>query len=156
MRTPLGRDHMCGAQDSCAGSPAAHVQSLTWLDTPRGLPVLTRLSVHGLPGLPSSLRWWHLQVQELSLSAPLTVLPTVTCEHTIEILREKGFDQAPVVDESGSVSASVQRSALPALPVCPSAPCLHCWAGWPSRPHSWPADLGHFSSRCSERWTAGP
>ena len=94
--------------------------------------------------------------QELSLSAPLTVLPTVTCEHTIEILREKGFDQAPVVDESGSVSASVQRSALLALPVCPSAPCLHCWAGWPSRPHSWPADLGHFSSRCSERWTAGP
>lgn len=51
-----------------------------------------------------SLRWWHLRVQELSLSAPLTVLPTVTCEHTIEILREKGFDQVPVVDESGSVS----------------------------------------------------
>ena len=117
MRTPLGRDHMCGAQDSRARSPAAHVQSLTWLDA-----------------LPSSLRWWHLQVQELSLSAPLTVLPTVTCEHTIEILREKGFDQAPVVDESGSVSASVQCSALPALPVCPSAPCLHCWAGCPADP----------------------
>lgn len=114
---------MCGAQDSSAWSPAAHVWSLTWLDGPRGLPVLTRLSVHRLPGLPSFLRWWHLQVQELSLSAPLTVLPTVTCEHTIEILREKGFDQAPVVDESGSVSASVQRSAL-------CAPLLHaCTAG---------------------------
>lgn len=51
--------------------------------------------------------WWHLRVQELSLSAPLTVLPTVTCEHTIEILREKGFDQAPVVDESGAILGMV-------------------------------------------------
>ncbi|XP_043362589.1 LOW QUALITY PROTEIN: cystathionine beta-synthase-like [Dermochelys coriacea] len=47
--------------------------------------------------------WWHLKVQELSLSAPLTVLPGVTCEKTIEILREKGFDQAPVVDECGVI-----------------------------------------------------
>ncbi|XP_029416633.1 cystathionine beta-synthase isoform X2 [Nannospalax galili] len=51
--------------------------------------------------------WWHLRVQELSLSAPLTVLPTVTCEHTIAILREKGFDQAPVVDESGAILGMV-------------------------------------------------
>ncbi|KAM9252885.1 cystathionine beta-synthase-like [Dugong dugon] len=51
--------------------------------------------------------WWHLRVQELSLSAPLTVLPTVTCEHTIEILREKGFDQAPVVDETGMILGMV-------------------------------------------------
>lgn len=48
-------------------------------------------------------RWWNISVQELSLSAPLTVLPTVTCAKTIEILREKGFDQVPVVDESGYV-----------------------------------------------------
>ncbi|XP_037686931.1 cystathionine beta-synthase isoform X2 [Choloepus didactylus] len=51
--------------------------------------------------------WWHLKVQELSLSAPLTVLPTVTCQHTIEILREKGFDQAPVVDEAGAILGMV-------------------------------------------------
>ncbi|XP_047420419.1 cystathionine beta-synthase isoform X1 [Sciurus carolinensis] len=51
--------------------------------------------------------WWHLRVQELSLSAPLTVLPTVTCEHTITILREKGFDQAPVVEESGAILGMV-------------------------------------------------
>uniref|UniRef100_A0A8C0R3M6 Cystathionine beta-synthase n=1 Tax=Canis lupus dingo TaxID=286419 RepID=A0A8C0R3M6_CANLU len=60
--------------------------------------------------LPDSVRnymWWHLQVQELSLSAPLTVLPTVTCEHAIEILREKGFDQVPVVDESGMILGMV-------------------------------------------------
>uniref|UniRef100_A0A8D1MBY8 Cystathionine beta-synthase n=1 Tax=Sus scrofa TaxID=9823 RepID=A0A8D1MBY8_PIG len=71
--------------------------SHTWLGTPH-------------PHLPSPrpwTAWWHLRVQELSLSAPLTVLPTVTCEHTIEILREKGFDQAPVVDESGVVLGMV-------------------------------------------------
>ncbi|MEJ1288074.1 cystathionine beta-synthase [Cricetulus griseus] len=51
--------------------------------------------------------WWHLRVQELTLSAPLTVLPTVTCEHTITILREKGFDQAPVVDTSGAILGMV-------------------------------------------------
>uniref|UniRef100_A0A8C4VE49 Cystathionine beta-synthase n=1 Tax=Gopherus evgoodei TaxID=1825980 RepID=A0A8C4VE49_9SAUR len=51
--------------------------------------------------------WWHLKVQELSLSAPLTVLPGVTCEKTIEILREKGFDQAPVVDECGVILGMV-------------------------------------------------
>lgn len=49
----------------------------------------------------ASLRWWNLKVQGLNLSAPLTVLPTVTCQKTIKILKEKGFDQAPVVDESG-------------------------------------------------------
>uniref|UniRef100_A0ACB8FHV7 Uncharacterized protein n=1 Tax=Sphaerodactylus townsendi TaxID=933632 RepID=A0ACB8FHV7_9SAUR len=51
--------------------------------------------------------WWHLKVQELCLSAPLTVLPSVTCEKTIEILREKGFDQVPVVDESGVILGMV-------------------------------------------------
>lgn len=49
----------------------------------------------------ASLRWWNLKVQGLNLSAPLTVLPTVTCQKTIKILKENGFDQAPVVDESG-------------------------------------------------------
>lgn len=52
---------------------------------------------------PASIRWWNLKVQGLNLSAPLTVLPTVNCQKTIKILKEKGFDQAPVVDESGLV-----------------------------------------------------
>lgn len=50
-----------------------------------------------------SRRWWNLKVQGLKLSAPLTVLPTVTCQRTIKILKEKGFDQAPVVEEAGWV-----------------------------------------------------
>lgn len=51
-----------------------------------------------------SIRWWNLKLQGLNVSAPLTVLPTVTCQKTIKILKEKGFDQAPVVDEAGWVS----------------------------------------------------
>ncbi|KAL7852637.1 hypothetical protein SRHO_G00184220 [Serrasalmus rhombeus] len=51
--------------------------------------------------------WWNLRLQSLNLSAPLTVLPTVTCQKTIKILKEKGFDQAPVVDESGVILGMV-------------------------------------------------
>nr|XP_033798108.1 cystathionine beta-synthase isoform X2 [Geotrypetes seraphini] len=51
--------------------------------------------------------WWHIKVQALKLCAPLTVLPSVTCEKTIEILREKGFDQVPIVEESGRVIGMV-------------------------------------------------
>jgi len=46
--------------------------------------------------------WWNLSLQGLRLSAPLTLLPSVTCQKTIRILKEKAIDQAPVVDESGS------------------------------------------------------
>lgn len=55
---------------------------------------------------PLSVRWWNLKLQGLNVSAPLTVLPSVSCQRTIRILKEKGFDQAPVVDEAGSVSRS--------------------------------------------------
>ncbi|XP_018546094.1 cystathionine beta-synthase a [Lates calcarifer] len=51
--------------------------------------------------------WWNLKLQGLNLSAPLTVLPTVSCQKTIKILKEKGFDQAPVVDEAGLILGMV-------------------------------------------------
>uniref|UniRef100_A0A3Q2PU31 Cystathionine beta-synthase n=1 Tax=Fundulus heteroclitus TaxID=8078 RepID=A0A3Q2PU31_FUNHE len=51
--------------------------------------------------------WWNLKVQSLNLSAPLTVLPTVTCQQTIKILKEKSFDQAPVVDDAGVILGMV-------------------------------------------------
>ncbi|XP_035250361.1 cystathionine beta-synthase-like isoform X2 [Anguilla anguilla] len=51
--------------------------------------------------------WWNQKVQGLNLSAPLTVLPTVTCQKTIRILKENAFDQAPVVDESGLILGPV-------------------------------------------------
>uniref|UniRef100_A0A8C9VYT1 Cystathionine beta-synthase n=1 Tax=Scleropages formosus TaxID=113540 RepID=A0A8C9VYT1_SCLFO len=51
--------------------------------------------------------WWNQKIQCLNLSAPLTVLPTVSCQKTIHILKEKAFDQAPVVDESGLILGMV-------------------------------------------------
>uniref|UniRef100_A0A7N8XRM3 Cystathionine beta-synthase n=1 Tax=Mastacembelus armatus TaxID=205130 RepID=A0A7N8XRM3_9TELE len=51
--------------------------------------------------------WWNLPVQSLPLCAPLTVLPTVSCQKTTELLNEKAFDQAPVIDESGAILGMV-------------------------------------------------
>ncbi|KAK3543669.1 hypothetical protein QTP70_026891 [Hemibagrus guttatus] len=51
--------------------------------------------------------WWNLTLQELRLSAPLTVLPSVSIKNTIKILKDKAFDQAPVVDEAGMIVGMV-------------------------------------------------
>lgn len=48
-----------------------------------------------------SHRWTQLPVSALPQKFPMTVLPTVTCQDAIEILRREGFDQMPVVDASG-------------------------------------------------------
>uniref|UniRef100_A0A674JFX7 Cystathionine beta-synthase n=1 Tax=Terrapene triunguis TaxID=2587831 RepID=A0A674JFX7_9SAUR len=45
--------------------------------------------------------WWNVKVQKLNLSAPLLLVPEVNCQKAIEILKEKGYAQAPVVAESG-------------------------------------------------------
>lgn len=45
--------------------------------------------------------WWNVSLQCLNLFSPLTVLPSVNIKKTIKILKDKAFDQAPVVDESG-------------------------------------------------------
>ncbi|KAM4559212.1 cystathionine beta-synthase b isoform 1-T4 [Odontesthes bonariensis] len=54
---------------------------------------------------PMDLRpwWWNLTVQSLHMSAPLTLAPSLSCQKTIDILREKAFDQAPVINESGAI-----------------------------------------------------
>uniref|UniRef100_A0A8C4UTI7 Cystathionine beta-synthase n=1 Tax=Falco tinnunculus TaxID=100819 RepID=A0A8C4UTI7_FALTI len=49
-------------------------------------------------------------VQKLNLSAPLILLPEVSCQKAIEILQEKGYDQAPVVAESGLILGMVTLS----------------------------------------------
>uniref|UniRef100_A0A8C4QZH0 Cystathionine beta-synthase n=1 Tax=Eptatretus burgeri TaxID=7764 RepID=A0A8C4QZH0_EPTBU len=48
--------------------------------------------------------WWcNHTVQELTLQAPVTVLPTVSCQETIDLLHQHGFDQAPVVNNEGCI-----------------------------------------------------
>uniref|UniRef100_A0A673YT43 Cystathionine beta-synthase n=1 Tax=Salmo trutta TaxID=8032 RepID=A0A673YT43_SALTR len=51
--------------------------------------------------------WWNVSLQCLNLFSPLTVLPSVNIKKTIKILKEKAFDQAPVVDESGVILGMV-------------------------------------------------
>ncbi|KAM9245469.1 cystathionine beta-synthase-like [Leptosomus discolor] len=54
--------------------------------------------------------WWNIKVQKLNLSAPLILLPEVSCQKAIEILQEKRYDQAPVVAESGRILGTVTLS----------------------------------------------
>ncbi|KAM9486411.1 cystathionine beta-synthase-like [Clarias gariepinus] len=72
--------------------------------------------------------WWNLTLQELRLSAPLTVLPSVSIKNTIKILKEKAFDQAPVVDEAGTIVGMVtlgnMLSSVLAGKVSPSDPVI--------------------------------
>ncbi|XP_068771159.1 cystathionine beta-synthase isoform X2 [Struthio camelus] len=56
--------------------------------------------------------WWNIKVQKLNLSAPLILLPEVSCQKAIEILQEKGYDQAPVVAESGLILGMVTLSNI--------------------------------------------
>ncbi|XP_044297663.1 cystathionine beta-synthase-like [Varanus komodoensis] len=56
--------------------------------------------------------WWNIKVQKLNLLAPLTLLPDVNCQKAIEILREKRYDQAPVVAESGLILGMVTLSNI--------------------------------------------
>ncbi|XP_051869824.1 cystathionine beta-synthase b isoform X2 [Pristis pectinata] len=56
-----------------------------------------------LPELGQKPWWWKVHVEQLKIAPPLTVLPSLSCRKTMEILREKGYDQAPVVTEAGQV-----------------------------------------------------
>ncbi|XP_008105670.1 cystathionine beta-synthase [Anolis carolinensis] len=56
--------------------------------------------------------WWNIKVQKLNLQAPLTLLPDVNCRKAIEILREKTYDQAPIVAESGLILGMVTLSNI--------------------------------------------
>ena len=49
----------------------------------------------------SKLWWWNLRVSALCLKAPLTIHPNVTIQETLSLLSREGYDQVPVVDDSG-------------------------------------------------------
>ncbi|XP_007064488.1 cystathionine beta-synthase [Chelonia mydas] len=56
--------------------------------------------------------WWNVKVRKLNLSAPLLLVPEVNCQKAIEILKEKGCAQAPVVAESGHILGMVTPSNI--------------------------------------------
>jgi cystathionine beta-synthase len=49
------------------------------------------------------IRWWNQPVSGLKLRAPLTVHPEVTVQDALRLLSREGFDQVPVIDETGYV-----------------------------------------------------
>eukprot|EP00039_Didymoeca_costata_P029407 m.24550 g.24550 ORF g.24550 m.24550 type:complete len:542 (+) comp7618_c0_seq1:144-1769(+) len=57
--------------------------------------------------------WWaNLPVSSLPQKFPMTIRPTVPCSEAIEILKTEGFDQMPVVDQSGSIVGVVTEGNL--------------------------------------------
>lgn len=48
-----------------------------------------------------SFRWWNYKVQNLKLAAPLSILPSVSCQEAINIMNAEGYDQLPVIQEAG-------------------------------------------------------
>ncbi|XP_043191337.1 cystathionine beta-synthase-like isoform X1 [Amphibalanus amphitrite] len=57
--------------------------------------------------------WWsNLKVSLLDVAAPMTVLPSVSCQDAIDIMNGEGFDQLPVVDQAGEVRGMVTLGSL--------------------------------------------
>ncbi len=46
-------------------------------------------------------RWYDEKVSSLDICAPLTINPQLSVEQTIEIMLKEGYDQLPVINESG-------------------------------------------------------
>eukprot|EP00479_Gromia_sphaerica_P010775 TRINITY_DN506_c0_g1_i1.p1 TRINITY_DN506_c0_g1~~TRINITY_DN506_c0_g1_i1.p1 ORF type:complete len:112 (-),score=20.69 TRINITY_DN506_c0_g1_i1:309-644(-) len=60
--------------------------------------------------------WWaSLPVSHLKIPVPFTVLPTVACGEAVEILREQGFDQLPVIDNDNQVLGMVTEGNILAM-----------------------------------------
>ncbi|GFG40107.1 hypothetical protein Cfor_09358 [Coptotermes formosanus] len=52
--------------------------------------------------------WWSsVKVESLKLEVPLSVIPTITCQDAIDIMKAEGYDQLPVADGSGFVEGVV-------------------------------------------------
>ena len=56
----------------------------------------------------------YLQVSSLELSAPLSILPSVAVEHAIDIMVKEGYDQLPVITESGKIVGVATMGSLKA------------------------------------------
>ena len=59
--------------------------------------------------------WWaEEKVSSLEISAPLSILPSVTVEQAIDIMVREGFDQLPVITESGKIVGVASLGSLKA------------------------------------------
>jgi len=59
--------------------------------------------------------WWEREkVSSLELSAPLSILPTVSVENAIEIMSREGYDQLPVITSTGEITGVATLGSLKA------------------------------------------
>jgi len=57
--------------------------------------------------------WWaNEKVSSLELAAPLSILPTVTVEQSIDIMIKEGYDQLPVISGKGRVEGVATLGSL--------------------------------------------
>ena len=56
--------------------------------------------------------WWNHCIGDIPLPTPCTVTPDMPCSDVIQLLREEGFDQLPVVDDGGEIHGVVTESNL--------------------------------------------
>ncbi|XP_038065852.1 cystathionine beta-synthase-like protein [Patiria miniata] len=68
--------------------------------------------VYELGHNPEKGWWWNLSVSALKFHPPMTVLPTVSCQDAIKIMKREGFHQLPVVGEAGEVLGVVTLGSL--------------------------------------------
>jgi len=65
--------------------------------------------------LQEEATWWaNEKVSSLELSAPLSILPSVSVEHAVDIMVREGFDQLPVITESGKIVGVATMGSLKA------------------------------------------
>ncbi|XP_015905542.1 cystathionine beta-synthase [Parasteatoda tepidariorum] len=56
--------------------------------------------------------WWDTRVSSLNLAEPLTILPHMSCQDAIELMNKEGYDQLPVVDDTGEIKGMVTLGNL--------------------------------------------
>jgi len=61
----------------------------------------------------SQKHWWsNLKASTLAVEAPLSIIPTVTCQEAIDIMKKEGFDQLPVAETDGTIKGMVTLGSL--------------------------------------------
>lgn len=58
-------------------------------------------------------QWWFGEkVSSMEMCAPLSVLPDITVEQTIEIMNSEGYDQLPVINNAGAIQGVATLGSL--------------------------------------------
>lgn len=58
--------------------------------------------------------WYNEKVSSLELAAPLSILPDLSVEQTINIMNDEGYDQLPVIDSTGQIKGVATLGSLKA------------------------------------------